>query len=175
MSIQVEEKVLEVKQIRHEFEKSAFTGFLPESSRKVLRRKSEQHEIERRSIGETLKSLHVEIEHVVARIEKQEPPEAAKQEIERLKRALVHTAADWENSWQETRTRLDGGICYCDFADDLDLIDADLCRLANQLADSATRLTGDSLPSAESASQAFLYFEKTITVTKHTAKQTYEC
>lgn len=166
VDFQVEQSIDEVKHIRQELEKSALSGFLTESARRDMRSNSEKHETVRHSIAETLISLQTEIEHVVARIEEQEPPEAAKEEIGRLKRALAHTAAEWENSWQETRTRLDGGIRYCDFADDLDLIDADLRQLALQLEDSGSRFTGDSLPSAESASQAFLQFEKTITVTK---------
>ncbi|CAG5081160.1 Similar to sls: Titin (Drosophila melanogaster) [Cotesia congregata] len=169
--VQIENKTEEVNEIRKNLEQSS--GFLTESGRDEVRMKAETINKIRDAITEVLKNVEPAIDQVISRIRTQEPAEAAVQETEKLNLVFNITSANWENACMEAKFKFDKRLLFCNFADDLDRIDADLMHLSDQLAGSAEsghRFTGDSLPAAEAASSAFLHFEKTVTILEERIK-----
>ncbi|XP_044588390.1 uncharacterized protein LOC123267682 isoform X4 [Cotesia glomerata] len=169
--VQIENKMEEVNEIRKNLEQSS--GFLTESGRDEVRMKAETINKIRDAITEVLKNVEPAIDQVISRIRTQEPAEAAVQETEKLNQVFNITSANWENACMEAKFKFDKRLLFCNFADDLDRIDADLMHLSDQLAGSAEsghRFTGDSLPAAEAASSAFLHFEKTVTILEERIK-----
>ncbi|XP_057334956.1 titin isoform X6 [Microplitis mediator] len=170
--VQIENKTEEVNEIRHDLEKST-SGFLTESGRNDIRIKAETINKIRDSITEVLKNVEPAIDQVISRIKTQEPAEAAVQETEKLNNVFNLISASWETVCTDTKLKFDKRLLFCNFADDLDRIDADLMHLSEQLAGSAEsghRFTGDSLPAAEAASSAFSQFEKTVTILEERIK-----
>ncbi|XP_034951171.1 uncharacterized protein [Chelonus insularis] len=164
--VQIENKTDEIHEIQYELEKST-AGFLSESSRNDIRFKVEVVKKIHESIVDILKSLEPTIDRVISIIEVQEPPSAAKKEIEKLNQIFKAVSISFETSCAETQLKLSKRLLFCNFADDLDRIDVDLQYLSKQLGGSTEtgyRFAGDSLPSAEAAALAFIEFEKTITV-----------
>lgn len=143
------------------------SGFLSESGRNDIRSQKTIIRKIRESVTEILINVEPAIDRIILTIDAQEPASAAKQEVEKLKHVFNTISSSWHNACMETETRLDKRLLFCNFADDLDRIDADLRHLSDQLAGSSEaghRFTGESLSTVESASQAFSEFETTITV-----------
>lgn len=118
-----------------------------------------------RSISEIFKRAKQESEKVIVKIQNLEPPEAARQDIDKLNQSFRVAVDEWNSYSSSTKTRLQERLDFCLFGDDLDKINAELRDLAEQLA-TITGWLGESLSAAKGASEAFTQFEKTLDVRK---------
>lgn len=95
----------------------------------------------------------------------QEPPVPAQHDIQRVTVLLEEKRCSWELAWTERKMQLEQHQQLCQFDSDLQLINSSLNDLSTQL--SAIRgQYGESSASAKATSLAFVYFEKTIEVSK---------
>jgi hypothetical protein len=95
----------------------------------------------------------------------QEPEIPAEHDIQRVTVLLEEKRQTWELAWTERKIRLEQHQQLCQFDSDLHQINSSLNDLSTQL--SAIRgQYGESLASARATSLAFVYFEKTIEVSK---------
>ena len=136
---------------------------LPKEAVREVKAKLQRHETELRSCTESLTRVRSEIENVILRIERQEPPEAAKQDIQKLKQAVHNVTLSWESSWTSEKSRLEYDLQLSLLREDLEKIDKELLDLREQLRSISCWL-GENLPSAKAASESFIQFEKTLMV-----------
>ena len=95
----------------------------------------------------------------------QEPQVPAQHDIQRVTVLLEEKRHSWELAWTERKMQLEQHQQVCQFNSDLHLINSSLNDLSTQL--SAIRgQYGESSASAKATSLAFVYFEKTIEVSK---------
>nr|CAD7442106.1 unnamed protein product [Timema bartmani] len=122
-----------------------------------------EHEASRQAVLELFKFTQTESEQIVSRITQQEPEDAARHDIERVRRLLVEKRRAWEGAWLDRKTQLEQHRQLCQFDSDLHQINSTLGDLSRQLVDIRGQY-GESLASAKATSLAFVYFEKTISL-----------
>ncbi|XP_046833263.1 uncharacterized protein LOC124430549 isoform X3 [Vespa crabro] len=120
-------------------------------------------EMMKRTITESLKHIQTEIEAVVVTIKQLEPPDAASQDIEKLRQALDNVASPFQIFTVETLTRIEEHRRICIFGEDLSRIDSDLRDLNDQLQIVDGR-SNENLQAAKAAAAAFSQFEATMTI-----------
>lgn len=122
-----------------------------------------EHEVSKQTVLELFSRSRIECENVVQRISRQEPPQAADSDIQKLQHILELKRDNWENQWRQRRDSLEAQRQLCQFDTDLRQINDTLDDLSNQLEDMKGKY-GESLAAAKATSQAFVYFEKTVDV-----------
>lgn len=137
--------------------------YLPKEAVREVKNKLDRHEIELKSITEALTRVESEIENVILRIERQEPADAAKQDIQKLKQAAHNINTAWKSSWSTVKSSLGKDLQVSLLREDLEKIDKELQDLCDQLKIINSSL-GENLPSAKKASENFVQFEKTLVV-----------
>ncbi|KYB28240.1 SEC14 domain and spectrin repeat-containing protein 1-like Protein [Tribolium castaneum] len=119
------------------------------------------HEISKQRVLELFNRARMECENVAQRIARQEPPQAADSDIQKLQHILELKRDNWENQWRQRRDSLEAQRQLCQFDTDLRQINDTLDDLGNQLEDMKGKY-GESLAAAKATSHAFVYFEKTV-------------
>lgn len=137
--------------------------YLPKEAVREVKNKIERHEIESKSITEALTRVESEIENVILRIERQEPVDAARQDIQKLKQVAHNVNNACKSSWSTVKSSLAKDLQVSSLREDLEKIDRELQDLCDQLKIINTNL-GENLPSAKKASDNFIQFEKTLMV-----------
>nr|CAD7575774.1 unnamed protein product [Timema californicum] len=122
-----------------------------------------EHEASRQAVLELFKFTQTESEQIVLRITQQEPEDAARHDIERVRRLLAEKRRVWEGAWLDRKTQLEQHRQLCQFDSDLHQINSTLGDLSRQLV-AIRGQYGESLASAKATSLAFVYFEKTISL-----------
>ncbi|XP_051161941.1 muscle M-line assembly protein unc-89 isoform X2 [Leptopilina boulardi] len=135
--------------------------YLPKEAVREVKNKIERHEIESKSITEALTRVESEIENVILRIERQEPADAARQDIQKLKQVAHNVNNACKSSWSTVKSSLAKDLQVSSLREDLEKIDRELQDLCDQLKIINTNL-GENLPSAKKASDNFIQFEKTL-------------
>jgi hypothetical protein len=95
----------------------------------------------------------------------QEPEIPAQHDIQRVTVLLGEKRHAWELAWTERKIQLEQHQQLCQFDSDLHQINSSLHDLSTQLF-AIRGQYGESLASAKTTSLAFVYFEKTIEVSK---------
>ncbi|KAF4518527.1 hypothetical protein B566_EDAN004271 [Ephemera danica] len=127
----------------------------------AVERLLKEHEASRHAVAELFRFTQTEAEQVATRVRQQEPPAAAQNDEDVIRRTLRDRQASWERSWEDRKTQLEQHLQKCQF-------DADLHQLNQQLGDLATQLGrvkgqfGESLATSRANAQAFINFERTI-------------
>ncbi|XP_046754019.1 uncharacterized protein LOC124416756 isoform X6 [Diprion similis] len=122
-----------------------------------------KHNVKNESVSEIIKFINSETEQAIKRIEYQEPPEAASQDINKLKRVTEGAESSWKSSWTERKSQLDEQLQLATFDADLSKINANIDELSRKL-DAVKGKYGENLAAAKSTSDSFVQFEKTITI-----------
>ncbi|XP_043502049.1 muscle M-line assembly protein unc-89 isoform X6 [Polistes fuscatus] len=120
-------------------------------------------EIIKRTITDSLKRIQSEIEVVIGKIKLLEPPEAALQDIDKLRLALDNVVSPFQSFTVQTLTRIEEHRRICIFGEDLSRIDSDLRDLNDQLQTVDARFN-ENLQAAKTAAGAFSQFEATMTM-----------
>ncbi|XP_076385572.1 uncharacterized protein LOC105662897 isoform X4 [Megachile rotundata] len=115
------------------------------------------------SITDRLGQIRLKVQDAIARIKQQEPPEAGVKDIEKLRRALDSLTTDFEIFWSQTTTKVEEYRRTCNFAEDLERIDAELKDLNEHLKNVDARM-GENLQTAKGTAASFVQFEKTVTI-----------
>ncbi|XP_066595731.1 uncharacterized protein [Prorops nasuta] len=114
-------------------------------------------------ISDNLKRVQSKIERCIAKIELEEPPEAAALDIQKLKHIFENIKSNWQAFWKKTESKVEEYKRECSFDEDLERIESDLGDLNEQLKNVDGKF-GENLQMAKSASSAFNQFENTIKV-----------
>lgn len=114
-------------------------------------------------VAESLLRVRTKSEEIIDNIRLQEPPEAATQDIEKLKRAVDSVVIEFESFQAQTSDHLEKHRQLCVFGEDLEKINSDLHDLNEQLKNIDGRI-GDNLSASKASLAAFEQFEQTITV-----------
>ncbi|XP_015171223.1 PREDICTED: titin isoform X2 [Polistes dominula] len=120
-------------------------------------------ETNKRTITESLKHIQTEIEIIIGKIKLLEPPEAALQDIDKLRLALDNVVSPFQTFTVQTLTRIEEHRRICIFSEDLSRIDSDLRDLNEQLQTVDARFN-ENLQAAKTAANAFNQFEATMTM-----------
>lgn len=136
---------------------------MPKEAVREVKAQLQRHETELRSCTESLTRVRSEIENVIPRIERQEPPEAARHDIQKLKQAVHNVTTSWESSWTSEKLRIEYDLQLSLLREDLEKIDKEILDLSEQLRTISCWL-GENLKSAKAASESFNQFEKTLEV-----------
>lgn len=122
-----------------------------------------EHESSKQAVLDMFNRSRTECENCVQRISRQEPPQAADSDIQKLQHVLELERDNWENQWRQKRDTLEAHRQLLQFDTALDQINGTLDDLTNQLEDMKGKY-GESSSAAKATSQAFVYFEKTVDV-----------
>jgi len=114
-------------------------------------------------IAESLLQVRTKFEEIIDNIRLQEPPEAATQDIEKLKRTIDSMDFEFESFQTKTSDYLEKHRRLCIFREDIEKINSDLHDLNEQLKNIDGRI-GDNLSASKAVLAAFEQFEQTITV-----------
>lgn len=114
-------------------------------------------------ITKFLQQIHRKSEEIIDSIRRQESPESAMQDIEKLKRAINSMVVEYERFQTETTSCLEKHRRFCIFREDLEKINSDLRELNNQLKNVDEKL-GNNLSASKAALASFEQFEQTLTV-----------
>ncbi|XP_033210464.1 titin isoform X2 [Belonocnema kinseyi] len=136
---------------------------LPKEAVREVKTQLQRHEIELSSCTESLARVRSEMENVIPRIERQEPPEAARQDIQKIKQAVNNVTTSWESSWTNEKLRLEYDLQFSLLREDLEKIDKEIQELSKQLRTISCWL-GENLSSAKAASESFNHFEKSLEI-----------
>ncbi|XP_015607040.1 titin isoform X3 [Cephus cinctus] len=160
--ISIFKNVVEVERRTQEIDRQTDYQFLPKDA-DGLRSLLKKHEETRESVEEILKTVTTETEKTVERIKRQEPPDAAEKDIEKLRRVIELKKLSVDSLWHERKVTIEETIERCVFQNDLGEIKSNLNQLSNQLS-SFKGQYGENLPAAKSTSESFKHFETTMTV-----------
>ncbi|KAF5301257.1 hypothetical protein FQR65_LT00957 [Abscondita terminalis] len=117
-------------------------------------------EASRRAILEMFKFAQNDADKLIARINVQEPNDAAAHDISKLQHQIVIRKNNWEEMYTKRSNTLATHRQYCQFNHDLTDIDEAINGISQQLSEIKGQY-GESLSAAKTTSQAYGYFEKT--------------
>ncbi|XP_012286354.1 titin [Orussus abietinus] len=144
-------------------ESSLSTGRADRSAREI-RSMMKEHESMTESITNWLKEVKTEIDVAVNQIERQEPPKAARIDVEAIKRIYEERETSWRTEFSTRQHRLEEELRSCLFDEDLSRIDSSVDRLSEELTGLGQGSSAKSLPAAKSTSESFNRFERTVTI-----------
>ncbi|XP_076636076.1 uncharacterized protein LOC143349064 isoform X2 [Colletes latitarsis] len=123
---------------------------------------SSEVEARRKAINDQLSWLNAKSEDVIARIKKQEPPEAGVQDIEKLNHAALLAVIDF-TFYECQMKRIEEHRRTCMFTEDLEKIQSELRDLDEHLKTVDAKI-GENLQVARAAAASFVQFEKTVEI-----------
>ncbi|XP_054013283.1 titin isoform X3 [Hylaeus anthracinus] len=123
---------------------------------------SSELDMKKKVINDRLGQLNAKTEEVVATIRKQEPPEAAAQDIEKLNHAALLAVIDF-TFYECQMKQIEEHRRTCVFAEDLERIHSELHDLNEHLRSVDAKI-GENLQVVRNAAASFVQFEKTVKI-----------
>ncbi|XP_043261539.1 uncharacterized protein LOC122402644 [Colletes gigas] len=123
---------------------------------------SSEVEARRKAINDRLSRLNAKSEDVIARIKKQEPPEAGVQDIEKLNHAALLAVINF-TFYECQMKQIEEHRRTCMFAEDLERIHSELRDLDEHLKTVDAKI-GENVQVARAAAASFVQFEKTVEI-----------
>lgn len=120
-----------------------------------------EHDAYRQAVTELFKFTQTESDSIISKINSQEPEHVRQVDVNKIQNYLRRKQNDFESESAEKKYQLEQHLQLCQFDEDLKEINVTLSDLNDQLI-SIRGQYGESVSSAKTTSQAFVFFEKTI-------------